>query len=358
MKIGKKRMRALTEQAYSDGRRLIVPLVGFPGCELTGHSIKVAQQNHGVHFACIDSLVEELKPDAAFMLMDLSVEANALGLPVRFPTEESSSVELHPVKKLEDLEKYKHINILWDARIQSYIKTVEMMSIGLPDEVLTGAYVIGPLTLAGLLCSAEQIAIDSVMDPKKLTALCEFSTDIILEYTRSLVNAGADIICILEPTGAILGPEQFRKFSSYYVRHIMESYKYSGVDTVYHVCGNTMHLLKEMAAAGVDALSLDSPETGVDMKRAAEIVPPETILIGNVNPTAVVKDGNPELVKETTTQLLKEMLPYPNFILSTGCDLPPATPIENIKAMMEAGRAYKQTKVDKKSTNATAKGAA
>lgn len=341
MHANKKRIRELVANAYSKGRRPVVPLAGFPGCDLTGYSIKVTQQNHGIHFACINALAEELRPDAAFMLMDLSVEANALGLPVRFPTEESSSVELHPVKSLDHLERYRQINILWDARVQSYIKTIEMMAIGLPESILIGAYVIGPVTLAGLLESAQDVAVDSVLDTKKLHNLCEFSTGIIIEYTRALVTAGADIICILEPTGTILGPQQFRDFSAAYVRYIMESYKYSGVDTIYHVCGNTMHLLSAMAESGVAAVSLDSPETGVDMIKAAKTVSDDVVLTGNVNPTTVMKDGTVQQVRAVTEKLLEDMRPYPNFILSTGCDLPPGTPLENMKAFMETARRFK-----------------
>jgi len=195
----------LVTKAHSENRRIVAPLVGFPGCDITGFSIKVAQQNHGVHFACIKALVDLLQPDIAFMMMDLSVEANALGLPVRFPIDESSTVERHPVETLDDLQRYRRVNILQDSRIQSYIKTVEMMAMGLPKDVLKCAYVIGPLTLAGLLCSAEQVALDSILNPQILHALCEFATDIIQDYAGALINSGADLICIVEPTGAILG---------------------------------------------------------------------------------------------------------------------------------------------------------
>jgi uroporphyrinogen decarboxylase len=148
------RITELAARASGEKRRLVAPLAGFPGCDITGFSIKVAQQNHGVHFACIKALVDLLRPDAAFMMMDLSVEANALGLPVRFPVDESSSVERHPIETLDDLERYGRVNILQDSRVQSYVKTVEMMAMGLPKDVLKCAYVTGPLTLAGLLRSA------------------------------------------------------------------------------------------------------------------------------------------------------------------------------------------------------------
>jgi uroporphyrinogen decarboxylase len=331
----------IVKDAYAKNTRLAAPLVGFPGCDILGVSIKVAQQNHGVHYNCINALVYQLKPDAAFMMMDLSVEANALGLPVRFPIHESSTVEHHPVEKIEDLDRFRCLNILQDARIQSYIKTVEMMKMGLPDEVLVGAYVIGPVTLAGLLGGAQQAAMNSVLDPDKLDALCRFSTSIIQEYSRALINAGADLLCILEPTAVILGPKQFERFSATYVRHIIESYKYAGVDTIYHICGNTMHLIEAMANSGVAALSLDSPETGIDMVQAIEKAGEDVVIMGNVNPTAVMKDGSVNDVRRVSKKLLKEMRDYPNFLLSTGCDLPPGVPLENMQAFMQTAREFK-----------------
>jgi len=328
-------------QAYDNNRRLVAPLVGFPGCTLVKTTIKVAQQNHGVHFECINALAELLKPDIAFILMDLSVEANALGLPVRFPIDQSSSVEHHPIENLDDLEPYRRINILQDARVQSYIKTIEMMSMGLARDMLKCAYVVGPVTLVGLMETAERVALDSILEPDRLHVLCSFATKIIQKYALAMINAGADIICILEPSAAILGPKEFRTFSGNYVSHIIESYKYGNVETVYHTCGNTMHLIKEMASTGVAALSLDSPESGIDMAEAAKLVPYDVVVMGNISPTHVVKDGSPEQVKNAVTELLEKMRRFPNFILSTGCDLPPETPVENLVAFMQAARDFK-----------------
>ena len=338
--IKRKSLTERVKEAYAENRRLAAPLVGFPGCDILGVSIKVAQQNHGVHYNCIDAMVYQLKPDAAFMMMDLSVEANALGLQVRFPVHESSTVEHHPIRRIEDLDRFRYINILQDARVQSYIKTVEMMRTGLPDDVLVGAYITGPFTLAGLLGGAEQVAMDSVLAPDKLETLCRFSTAIIQDYARALINAGADLLCVLEPTAVILGPQQFERFSAVYVRYIIESCKYAGVDTIYHICGNSMHLIESMAESGVAAISLDSPQTGVNMVKAAERAGQEVIVVGNINPTLVMKDGSPADVEKACRCLLEDMRPYPNFMLSTGCDLPPGVPLENMHAFMQTARDF------------------
>jgi len=96
-----------------------------------------------------------------------------------------------------------------------------------------------------------------------------------------------------------------------------------------------------MEDTGVAALSLDSEDTGVDMVKAAEAVSDETVLIGNISPTRVLKDGSAKDVTAATRGLLEQMRPYPNFILSTGCDLPPGIPVENLNAFMQAGREFR-----------------
>jgi hypothetical protein len=41
--------------------------------------------------------------------------------------------------------------------------------------------------------------------------------------------------------------------------------------------------------------------------------------------------------------LLDAMAPYPNFVLSTGCDLPAETPLANIETFMRIGRGERET---------------
>jgi len=80
------------------------------------------------------------------------------------------------------------------------------------------------------------------------------------------------------------------------------------------------------------------------LKAVAKKVNGQVAVIGNINPSATILHGTPDQVKKEVNELLFEMKPYPNFILSTGCGLPQETPYENIKAFMDAGRNYKIVK--------------
>lgn len=326
--------------AQREGRRLVAPLVGFPGLNMTGCTVKLAQQNYGEHYKVIRLLAETFQPDLIFPLMDLSVEANALGRYTLFPKGESATV-VKEAFSANDLAASAHINISFDTRLLGYIETLKLMSIGLPDTILRGAYVTGPYSLAALIMGADDAAMATILRPEELEAVCRFTTAKILEYIRWLIAAGAQVICILEPSAVMLGPDQFEQFSADYVRHINNSCKYTGVATVYHTCGNTMHLVGKMVESGVDAVSLDSPEAGVDLPAVARDLPPEVVVIGNINPTGVLLGGRPTDVEAEVTQLLTSMAPFPNFVLSTGCDLPQETPLENIHAFMRAARRYR-----------------
>jgi uroporphyrinogen decarboxylase len=330
-----------TREAYARGRRLVAPLMGFPGVEMIGSSIKIAQQNFGEHYKAVRELVDTFSPDAVFPLMDLAVEANALGRYTIFPQNESATVPKDHFGP-DDLERLSGINITFDSRLLGYVETVKMMSVTLPPGILRGAYVTGPFTLAGLMMGADDVVMATIDDPAGLHTLCRFTTERIQEYVQLLIAAGADLIAVLEPTAVMLSPEQFAGFSVAYVRHLTESFRYSGVDFVYHTCGNTMHLVGKMVRAGVNGVSLDSRDAGVDLTAVAREVPPDVVVIGNVNPATTMLSGSPQEIRREVEALLAEMAPFPNYILSTGCDLPQETPPANIQAFMDAGRAWRR----------------
>ena len=331
-------LRALRE-ASEYKRRLVVPLVGFPGLNLTGCTIKLAQQNFGEHYKVVKAIADTFKPDAVFPLMDLSVEANALGRYTLFPKEDSATVP-KDIFSEKDVSAAERINIASDTRLIGYVETLKLMNIGLPNNILRGAYITGPYTLAALMMGAEEAAAATIMNPEELHKICRISANKIRQYAQMLISSGAQIICILEPSAVMLGPAQFSEFSAEYVKGITNVCAFTDASAVYHICGNSMHLIEKMCESGVDAISLDSPETGVDLPAAAERVPPDVAVIGNINPTGKILSGSVSEVEEEVLRLLKVMEPFPNFVLSTGCDLPQETPADNISAFMQAGRNY------------------
>jgi len=328
------------QEAYQNNQRLVSPLMGFPGLKLVNTTVKLAQQNYEEHYKVLCSLIHKFKPDIIFPLMDLSVEANAIGLYTVFPQQDTATVLKEQVNIADSIMK-KQINISYDSRLLGYIETIKLLRLTFPDDIIKGIYVTGPYSLASLIMGAEEAAMAAITEPDKLLALCEFAVEIIMEYIYKLIGVGVQIICILEPTAVMLGPDEFEKFSSSFIKYINNTLKYTNVSTIYHTCGNTMHLIDKMVESQVDAISLDSPTVGMDLPEVAKKVQNNTIIFGNINPTGTILTGKPKDVKHEVNQLLRSMDFCQNFVLSTGCDLPQEVPIENINAFMETGRQYR-----------------
>lgn len=323
-------MTRLIDTVKGWGRQMVIPLMGFPGIQLNGSTLKQNTFNWGTQFSTIFALERRFHPDGMFFFMDLSVEASALGLPVRFPLDESPSVEQHLVRTTADLAHFANNDILSDGRVAVYVETMRLMSRYM--DTLNGGYVIGPFSLAGLLMGASEAAMASMTDPALLHAVLRFCSGVISRYARALARAGADMIAILEPSASFLSPALFREFPLRYLQEIINT-----LDCVpiLHVCGQTTHLLEPMVETGAQGLSLDSM---VDFPSAAKRVPEDVVLIGNLDTVQVMNQLSPNQVYAIARDLIAAMEPYPNFILSSACDLPAETPLENIHAMIDAAR--------------------
>lgn len=104
---------------------------------------------------------------------------------------------------------------------------------------------------------------------------------------------------------------------------------------IYHNCGdNVPKMMDSILSTGAAAYHFGN---AVDLERdIIAQVPSDTVVMGNIDPAGVLRLGTPESVRITTLSLLKKCAKYPNFVLSSGCDIPPMTPWENIDAFFAA----------------------
>ena len=59
-------------------------------------------------------------------------------------------------------------------------------------------------------------------------------------------------------------------------------------------------------------------------------------MIGNIDPAGIIRNGTPEQIRKETLSLMERCCKYPNFVIASGCDIPPMTPLENIEAFFQA----------------------
>ncbi len=320
----------LVERLPSAPRRLASPLVGYPAVSYTGTTVEKALQDARVQADALLAYAAAAKPDVLFPFMDLSVESEALGLPVRFKEMDSPDITDHPVKSADDLARLADPRVPDGGRFPVVLETIRTLKA--ESDAMVGGYLASPFTLAGQLMSAEEISINTMLDPDLCHTVLDFSCGVTCDFAAAQEEAGADFVVLLEPTAALLSPELYEHFVGPYVRRVVERVN---VPLVLHVCGQTTKLIPSFVKDPVQGLSLD---TDVDLAAVAPEVPADIAIIGNVSPVDEMLNGTPESIRAAVMKLGADMAPYPNFVASTGCDVPPNAPKENLEAFAAAVR--------------------
>ena len=76
------------------------------------------------------------------------------------------------------------------------------------------------------------------------------------------------------------------------------------------------------------------------MAEILEMMPADTIAMGNIDPVSMFCNAKPENMKEEVTRILEKCSIYPGFVLSSGCDIPHTASWENINAFFAAADSY------------------
>ncbi|MDD2393342.1 MAG: uroporphyrinogen decarboxylase family protein [Eubacteriales bacterium] len=310
--------------------RIAMPIMTYPGLSLAGTNVLEVVKYGEAQFRCMEALADMFPSAAANTVMDLSVEAEAFGSPVNFSEEEIPTVSAPIINELEEIASVK-IPKVGDARTGSYITAAKMSARYIKDRPTFGGE-IGPFSLAGRLMDMSELMISMMTDPEPVSLLLEKITTFLIDYAKAFKAVGANGIIIAEPAAGLLSPEHCEEFSSRHIRRIVEEVQDDYFMVILHNCGNTTNLVSSMIGTGAMALHFGN---AVDMTAIMPQIPWGRIAFGNLDPVSVFKNASHEDVRVKTWELLEKTFSYKNFILSSGCDIPPGTPVENIEAFFE-----------------------
>ncbi|HHU64268.1 MAG TPA: methylcobamide--CoM methyltransferase [Clostridiales bacterium] len=324
----------LIDVVNASERRLVAPIISYPAVSLTNSTALENLKNPLKQYDTLLEIINEFNIDIIMPFIDLTVEAEALGIPITFHENESPNVDVHPLTKAEELKDYKAPNPNTGGRMAVFVSVVKLLKNN--TDKIVGGLVCGPFTLAGLMMGAEKLALNTLMEPDFCKKTMDFATSAILPYAKAQIKAGADFIILLDPTAVLLSPKLYDKFVTPSIKQIIKELE---VPVVIHTCGNTTNIVPNMCRTGAQGLSLDGM---VDFGKLSTIVPKDVVLIGNIDPVRIMSNATPDRVYTATMDLLENMKNVPNFILSTGCDLPPETPLDNVAAFCKAARDFQR----------------
>ena len=308
-----------------------IPVMTHPGIEQNGNTVREAVSNGKVHADAVIKLTQNYQSVAACTIMDLTTEAEAFGAEIAFSDEAVPAVVGHMLtdaKSINDLQ----VPSLKAGRIPQYLKANLLAARAIQDRpVFAGC--IGPFSLAGRLYDMSGIMMLIYENPDAAHTLLAKCTQFIEKYCEALKLTGVNGVLMAEPAAGLLSNDDCKAFSSAYVKYIVNKVQDDHFIVVLHNCGNTGHCTEAMVETGAAAYHFGNK---CWMEEVIKEVPKDALAMGNLDPVSIFKDGTPMQMREATLDLLEKMREHPNFVLSSGCDTPPHTPIENVNAFFEA----------------------
>lgn len=314
-----------------------MPVLSFPGAVMMGKTVEELVRDGHLQALCMKTIADRFDTGVTFSLMDLSVEAEAFGSPVLYSEDEVPTVNGVLIETEEEAEALK-IPQVGDGRTGACVEGIREACRMITDRpVLAG--MIGPFSLAGRLTDMTEIMYLCFDEPDMVECLLNKATEFLISYARAFKDTGANGICMAEPAAGLLSPQLFDEFSKPYVQKIREAVEDDEFLVVYHNCGNIRPLYKNVCEIGACAYSVGNI---VDMEQALDALPEDAVVMGNIDPAGVLRNGDAKTVREETIKLLERCSGHRNFIISSGCDIPPLTPVENIQAFFDAVNEFYQ----------------
>ena len=324
-------MKNWIKQVLESERRLVIPIMTHPGIEGVGKQVKDAVTSGVVHYEAIRYLSDNYASDACTVIMDLTVEAEVFGAEVNIPDDEVPTVIGRLVCDEASVQALS-IPSLTAGRIPQYLLANRLAAENITNKpVFSGC--IGPYSLAGRLYDMSEIMVAIYIEPDTILELLSKCTHFLIDYCKALKETGTAGVIIAEPAAGLLSNEDCMAYSTQFVKQIVEEVQDEHFTVILHNCGNTGQCTQAMLETGANALHFGN---AINMQDVLKECPQDVIVMGNLAPVGVIKQGTPTSVLAEVSALLESTRLSRNFILSTGCDVPPHAPEANIRAFFEA----------------------
>ncbi|MEO6626897.1 MAG: uroporphyrinogen decarboxylase family protein [Burkholderiaceae bacterium] len=305
-----------------------------PGLEAAGLRLPEVHHNAAQMAAAAASTYRLCGFESAVVPFDLCVEAELLGGEVDFrPDEIKPAYPRMRNTVAENAASYMpRLPDNWPqlGRLPIITAALRLLKEQVGGEIVVGAWVPGPMTLAMQLVDINTLVPDVAGDPEAVRGLLEQLAEVLIEVARLYRDSGADFITVHEMGGSpgYVGPRSFERVVLPPLQKLLAALP---APRVLSICGRTNRAMALLAKAGADAISVDQTN---DLAASRALLGAGPLLFGNLDPVATLAEADPAAVRASVAAALAAGADA----IWPGCDLWPPVPVENMRAMMEAAR--------------------
>jgi MtaA/CmuA family methyltransferase len=276
-------------------------------------------------------VLEDFDLDIVQAISDPYRETADFGSEIIFPEDGLPVSNVPLLGRQEDLNKLTRLDPSKGRRMSDRLEAIDLFREKIGGQVPIMGWVEGALAEAADLRGVSSLLTDLYDYPGWVEELLERCVEVEMAFAQSQVNAGADIIGLGDAIASQISSAMYRRYALPYEQRIFNTVHELGALARLHICGNTTHILADVAQSGADIIDLDWM---VDMAKAASVFGNGPVPCGNFDPVRVMLQGTPDQVRQATIYSLR--LGGPRSISAGGCEIPDGTPPENLRAQSKA----------------------
>lgn len=312
-----------------------VPFAGVHAGKLTGYNATEILSDGEKLLESLREVHKLYKPFGLPVIFDLQVEAECLGCELTWSDDAPPSVSKHPLEGAEELEVPCRCTIPTkeDGRIPMILDVMRKIKGEVGDTVALYGLICGPFTLAAHL-RGNDIFMDMFDDPEAVEDFLDYTCAVAKTMAGYYIEAGMDVIAVVDPLISQISSDHFEEFMSKPFTELFAHIRGLGAYSSFFVCGDATRNIEVMCQTKPDAISIDE---NVNLMAAKEITDKYNVTIGgNIPLTTIMLHGTQQDNMKFVVDLLDSLPSKKNFILSPGCDMPYAVPVENTIGAVQA----------------------
>ncbi len=206
------------------------------------------------------------------------------------------------------------------------------------DVFIVACFDQSPFSLACAVGGISNVMIKTISEPEFVRALVDRCADYATAYAQALAAHGVDMLSTGDSPAGLVGPKLYQQYCLPAEQRVFQELRNTtDCKLSLHICGDATKILPDMAQSGAHVLELDHL---VDIETACSVVPEEIAIWGNLDPVSVLLHGNEERIATEAKDVVAKVAAAGRrrFVLSSGCTLAPATPSENLMALITTAR--------------------
>ncbi len=328
---GRERILALLDGRPVD-RTPLMPITMMYAADHARVAYRDYAADHRVLVAAQIATAEAYDFDFVSVISDPAREAADCGAEIEFfddqpPAINESNAVLADKSVLDALEIP---DPLGDGRMADRVRGAALFKQQVGDQKLIEGWIEGPCAESADLRGINTLMLDFYDDPDFVRRLFDFVLEMGLRFARAQVEAGVDLIGVGDAAASLIGPQLYEEFVWPYEKQLIDGLHEMGTRVRLHICGNVNSILEPMGRLGSDIVDLDFM---VPLADARQAMGPEPVLLGNIDPVRVLRDGTPASITEAIAGCHREA--GERYIIGAGCEVPRSTAPKNLMALTQ-----------------------